>query len=170
MSNDITGKVLDEIIYTQLQDRWQDSLPGYLDLFKRVLSDCTVEEIDEYIRFAGILAVADAGELVQLQASLAEGEPRMLSEQNSGAVVNMLFAWPQNAQVWQQCTRLPLQDVPESYAKLLYLASRAGAGVWRECAEYCEKYQQYDLLLQTLGGWADSSEPGQSTECRKFLE
>lgn len=170
VSNDITGKVLDEIIYTQLQDRWQDSLPGYLDLFKQVLSDCTVEEIDEYIRFAGILAVADAGELVQLQASLAEGEPRMLSEQNSGAVVNMLFAWPQNAQVWQQCTRLPLQDVPESYAKLLYLASRAGAGVWRECAEYCEKYQQYDLLLQTLGGWAASSEPGQSTECRKFLE
>ncbi len=165
---DQVGEELGQVLSAQLQALWGANLPSYFELFKAYLMQASVEEVEQYIAFAHLASGEE--EYIQGQRAEGDGEKRMLSESESNALVRRLYANPQDAGVWRQCTKLPLQDNPVGYAKLLFLACLQGAFSWLECAEYCEKYEQWELLLQVLLSWAESVPAEEVAACRMFLE
>ena len=167
LSKERVGEEFSQILKDQLQQAWGNNLPGYFDLWKQILIQEPVEEVERYIGFAHL--VEGSLEDSHSQALDAEWENRMLSESESDALVRLLYANPTAASVWSQCTLLPLQDNPVGYTKLLFLACRRQASSWQKCAEYCEKYEQWDFLLRVLQAWAEAA-PEDAAACRMYLE
>lgn len=163
------GEELGKILAGQLQQVWGSNLPSYFDLFKKYLIQASVEKVEQYIAFANLFSGTEEEES-RSQALDAEWENRMLSESESNALVRLLYANPTEASVWSQCTKLPLQDNPVGYAKLLFLACRHHAYSWQECAEYCDKYEQWELLIRALLAWAGSVPADDVSVCRIYLE
>ena len=168
LSAEILGNEMGSIVSNQIKFVWGDGIPSYLELFKDVLNAFSTEEIEKYIGFAHITASLDYIEGMQGLATAIDSETdrRMLSESESNTVVRLLFNRPEDAAVWRYCTMLPIQDDPVGYAKLLFLCGKNDPEKWENCAKYCEKYEQYDLLLEVFLSWA-SDKP---ENCRMYLE
>ena len=162
------GEELGHVLSAQLHAVWKGNLPSYFDLFKEYLMQVPVEEVEGYIAFAHLTTGMEV--VPQTQALDMERENRMLSESESNALVRLLYANPEEAEVWKLCTKLPLQDNPVGYAKLLFMACQHQAASWQECAEYCEKYEQWELLLRVLLTWAESVPVEDVSACRIYLE
>lgn len=169
-SIDMMGEELGEIVSDQIGETWGSSLPSFFDLFRELLNHSELEEIEQYIAFAHMFSVTDAGEAVQAQISAVDRENRILSESDSNVILKLLYAKPQDSEVWAQCSKLPLQDSPAAYAKLKYTVSRYNKDSWAECVSYCEKYEQRDLLLTALCSWAEASSLEEALQCRRYLE
>lgn len=167
-SAEILGNEMGEIVSDQIKFVWGDGIPSYLELFKDVLNAFSIEEIEKYIEFAHITASLDYDEGMQGIATAigSESGRRMLSENDSNTVVRLLFNRPKDAAAWRYCMMLPIQDDPVGYAKLLFFCGKFNPGTWKNCAEYCEKYEQYDLLLNVFLAWASDG----AESCRKYLE
>lgn len=163
---DGSGEKIERLVET----RWATKIPAYFELFKSVLKDRTVEEIEQYISFAHVAASAEWNELALASADSGIQDGQMLSEKDSNAVIKQLYLTPTRSDVWKRCRHLPIQDDPVGYAKLLLLACMNHAGGWENCANYCEKYEQNDLLLDLLVIWAKSIYSTDVEKCRKYLE
>lgn len=160
------GKIVTEL----LQDTWGHAIQSYFDLFKQLLNDIPIHKIKEYLKFTSNVALAMNEELVEKEIPSGEGENRMLSENDSNALIRQLYGNPEDPEIWRMCISLPLQDNPVAYAKLYYLASIYNSSLCGSCAIYCEKYEQYDLLLEVLLNWANVTTMYGAENCRKYLE
>lgn len=167
-SSDMISDELGEIISEQIKVTWEQGIPSFLNLFREILNDSSLEEIERYLEFTHLVSATDADNMMRGQTLVNEEEYRLLSEDDSNVILRRLFNNPKDASTWRQCVKLPLQENPAGYAKLRLIASRYNTDLWEECVAYCEKYEQFDLLLSALHGWIKNTKD--ATACRKHLE
>lgn len=133
-----------------------------LSIFACVLEDNNVDvyEYLDFCRFFGLLTPEEEDNVHQMTRAYA-------TEAESVLLLHMLYQDFKNAEIWGMCCRLPFQDRPQIYARLLYYAAQAGAkepkssdnrgkssAAWKRCVDYCQKNDQSALLLQSLLSWA----------------
>ena len=151
-----------------LKTTWGYNIPSYFDLFKKVLTELRMDEIFEYMKFAS--SVSPKLQPGAAEAAADTSQTRMLSEDDSNELIRKLYSNLGNPEVWEQSVSLPIQDNPVAYSKLLYINSIYNADGCEGCASYCEKYEQKELLLQTLLNWANAKEDQTVENCRKYME
>lgn len=155
-----TGKTIKDL----LNQTWENNIPSYFELFKNVLNNMSIEEINEYLKF---VCNVSSNPLMDESEQLLDGDAnRMWSEDESNMLVQYLCCNPENPDIWKKSASLPIQDNPVAYAKLLYMDSVVNPGDSQKCASYCEKYEQNELLLTTLLTWSKAD----SKKCRKYVE
>ena len=160
------GKIVTELLH----DTWGHEIQSYFDLFRQILSDMPIKNIKEYLKFTCDVALDTNVEPVEIEIPSGDGENRMLSESDSNALIRQLYGNPENPEIWKMCISLPIQDNPVAYAKLYYLASVYNSGLSDSCAAYCEKYEQYDLLMEVFLDWSRANTVYGADNCRKYLE
>ena len=160
----------DAKVKAQIEKQWPLNTPSYFELLKSCLADATIEEMEQYISYAHMAARVEWSSSVLLQTEPEEMENRMLTEKDSNALIRQLYLNPTDVKLWKRCTGLPLQDNPAGYAKWLLLTCMHQTGNWESCADYCEKYEQDELLLRVLATWAKSTAESEAVRCRKYLE
>ncbi len=167
---DSTGEKLGEIISNEIRKIWGSELPNYFDLFRAVLDRLQLEEIEEYVRFASLCSGDGFTNALPIQTAMVDYENKIMSESDSNDILKQLFANPKESANWKLCTRLPLDDNPAAYAKLKIIASGYNPELWRQCVEYCTKYELNELLLISIHGWLEHGTANGVSDCRKFLE
>lgn len=170
---DELGEDFYSIVDKSIKTYWGESLPGVLELFRAMLAESTVEEVAEYCEYCHDFIGEEMAELLMVQAKQLENqeEKSLLSEAESVEVLKLLYLDSDKPEHWELCTKLPLQNEPGVFGKILYLCSLHNPGVWSECVAYCDKYEQDDLLLQALIGWSEDESISTSLkDCRTYLE
>lgn len=133
-----------------------------LAIFASVLADAQ-SDVYEYLAFCrsfGLLTDEEKDNVLQMTRAYA-------TEAESVLLLHMLYQDFESTETWAMCCRLPFQDRPQIYARLLYCAAQAGAkepksagdrgescAAWTRCVDYCRKNDQSALLLQALLSWA----------------
>lgn len=163
---DELGEDFYQIVDMEMKTYWKDGLPGFLELFGKMLNKAKVEEVKEYCRYCH-----DFVDDVQTNLPELLKEKSLLSETESAEALKLLYSDYENGAYWELCIKFPLQNDPVAYAKLLYVTSIHKSEYWKECVAYCEKYNQSELLLQALIGWSEKSNSESALkECRTYLE
>lgn len=161
------GKDFYQIVDNEMKSYWEEGLPGFLELFRMMLNESKVDEVKDYCRYCHDFI----GDDVQTKLPELLEEKSLLSEKESEEVLKLLYSDYENSTYWDLCTKLPLQNDPVAYTKLLYVVSTHKKELWKECVTYCEKYKQSDLLLQAFIGWSEGTNTASTLkECRTYLE
>lgn len=147
---------------------WGDKSPSFFALFKKVLSDYTIEEIKDYLVFVNSISIPP--ETPFLLDFADEEQDRMLSEDESNILIKHFYCSINDREMWKKITELPLKDEPEAYSKLKYLNCTYNPKACKECAGYCEKYELNELLFKVLLVWSKSESDYMKIEFRQFLE
>lgn len=156
----------DPDIENWLQDETAQLPPGTplteLAIFACVLADpgCDVYEYLSFCRSFRLLTDEEKDNVLQMTPSYA-------TEAESVLLLHLLYQDFHSAETWAMCSRLPFQDRPQVYARLLCCGAQARAGqpqgldsrgesavTWSRCVDYCRKNGQSALVLQALEGWA----------------
>lgn len=136
-------------------------------IFAAVLAD-TESDVYEYLAFCRsfyLLTDEEKDNALQMTRAYA-------TETESILLLHMLYQNFESAEIWAMCARLPFQDRPQVYARLLYCGAQASAQLpntekypnnneeneryisWQRCVEYCLKNDQNALAFQAMYGWS----------------
>ncbi len=151
-----------------LSRTWGYDIPGYFDLFKKVLNNLSIDEITAYLEF--VYRISQNMPMTEIEVSVNETSTRVLSEDDSNELIKHLYCNIYDLGIWEKSISLPIQDNPAAYAKLLYMNSTFNPGYCELCASYCEKYEQNELLINVLLIWANVRDEQKAEECRKYIE
>ncbi len=151
-----------------LNKTWGFTIPGYFELFKNILNDNSIEEINSYLEFVNDITYK--GSAAYMDTGSDAEQTRMLSEEESNDLVKKLYCSLNDSVAWKESVKLPIQDSPVAYSKLLFLNAIHNPEVSNVCAVYCEKYEQNDLLLDTLLTWSKADDASVLEKCRKYVE
>lgn len=162
-----------------------------LALFQQVLTTCQIENILRYCRFCG--SFVDPAQAQTAADAVDPSEGVMMSVEKCDALLDRLYADPDNAATWSQCMdQLPLQGDPAVRACMKLVTCSISTpvevvkygnretSIWWDCAEQCEASGDQKLLLTTLMKWSALGETqlaklpnyyGSMLEiCRSFVE
>ena len=133
-------------------------------IFAEVLRDPSYDVV-AYLNFCRAFRVSHEED----EAVLAQVSTRIyVTEGESSAVLHLLYEKIQEPDAWAAALKLPLQDRPVLYARLLFTAAQQcdssakeadksnDLALWKRCADHCAKNKLYELLLTSLLQWARS--------------
>ncbi|MBO7217380.1 MAG: hypothetical protein J6V50_01625, partial [Clostridia bacterium] len=122
------------------------------DLFVEMAEKSDLDEISEYCEYCGeFIHNAEALE-EYYKANFNDTTAYSYSTESCAVLLKLLYRNPTVGEYWYQCAKMPLEEHPEIYAKLLYKASllKNEVTIWETCIEACERLSQEDLLMDVL--------------------
>ena len=150
-----------------INEKWDYAVPSYFELFKTVFTNLKIDEIKTYLKFVNKISPAEP-KLIDLSLDTANNS--VISEDDSNELIKTLYSNINDARIWKMCIALPIQDIPVAYSKVLFLNCENNEEDCELCASYCEKYEQTDLLYDTLLVWANDNSEENIENCRKYVE
>lgn len=135
-----------------LYDEQAEATLGIFDLFAKMVSESSVDEIVEYCKFCGRF-IEDRASLVKYYEDvLCDENIETYSKESCVVLLKLLYSDPNNINYWQCCVKMPLEDQPFLYSMILYRISVLGnkESLWKKCIDSCERYSQEELLMNVL--------------------
>ncbi len=171
LPSDVLGEEISNSLTAQMAQMWNNSLPSFLTLFKDLLEECSLEQILDFITYAGKVSDYSAESISHIQSQLAViAEDRILSEAESDELIRLLYVNAADGETWKMLPKLSLPDNPLCYAKICILTAEYMPEIWEKGAELCRKYGLNDLLLTCLIRWSESVPVERINECREYIE